>query len=94
MLHPSSALRHATEMVDLVQTQWISEDGTKSSKSVLVTVSDGGPDHRVMFGAVKVASLCLFQALDLDMLICVRTCPYQLWQNLAERVISTLNLAL
>ena len=66
----------------------------KSSKSVLVIVSDGGPDHRVTFGAVKVASLYLFQTLDLDMLNCVRTCPYQSWQNLAEYVMSTLNLAL
>ena len=38
--------------------------------------------------------IALFQALDLDMLICVRTCPYQSWQNLAERVMSTLNFAL
>ena len=57
-------------------------------------VSDGGPDHRVTFGSVKVANLCLFQALDLDMLICMHTCPYQSWQNLAERVMSTLNFAL
>ena len=28
------------------------------------------------------------------MLVCVRTCPYQSWQNLAERVTSTLTLAL
>ena len=28
------------------------------------------------------------------MLLCVRTCPYQSWQNIAEGVISTLNLAL
>ena len=57
----------------------------------------GGPDHRVTFGSVKVASLTLFKALDLDnniMLICIRTCPYQSWTNVAERVMSTLNLAL
>ena len=28
------------------------------------------------------------------MVICVRTCPYQSWTNVAERVMSTLNLAL
>ena len=43
---------------------------------------------------MKVSSLTLFRALNLDMLICVRTCPYQSWQNLAERIMSTLNLAL
>ena len=56
-------------------------------------VSDGGPDHRVTF-AVQVSCLTLFRALDLDMLICDRTCPYQSWTNIAERIMSTLNLAL
>jgi len=28
------------------------------------------------------------------MLICLRTCPYQSWQNIAEWIMSTLNLAL
>ena len=28
------------------------------------------------------------------MLIAVRTCPYQSWQNIAERIMSTLNLGL
>ena len=60
----------------------------------MVVVSDGGPDHRVTFGSVKVANLCMFQVLDLDMLVCVRTCPYQSWQNIAERVMSTLNFVL
>ena len=30
----------------------------------------------------------------LDMLIAIRTCSYQSWQNIAERVMSTLNLGL
>jgi len=48
-----------------------------------------------MFVSVKVAMiLLLFELPDLDMLVCVCTCPYQSWQNVAERVISTLNLAL
>ena len=89
---PSSALRHASEMKDLICTHCSNEEG--KPKRVLIIVSDGGPDHRVTFGSVKVASLALFRSLDLDMLICVRTCPYQSWKNIAERVISTLNLAL
>ena len=58
-----------------------------------IIVSDGGPDHRVTFGSVQVAAVTLFRALDLDMLVYVRTCPYQSWQNVAERIMSTLNLA-
>ena len=57
-------------------------------------VTDGGPDHRLTYASVKVALLSLFMSLDLDMLIAVRTCPYQSWTNLAERIMSTLNLAL
>ena len=85
---PSNALCHATELTSLVQTHY----GT--AKPIMVPVSDGGPDHWVMFGSVQVANICMFQALDLDMLVCVRTCPYQSWQNIAERVMSTLNFAL
>lgn len=89
----SSALRHATELTSIVRTHY-GTSGRSAAKPIMVVVSDGGPDHRVTFGSVKVANLCLFQALDLDMLVCVRTCPYQSWQNLAERVMSTLNFAL
>ena len=79
-------------MKDLICTHCSDDQG--KSKPIMVIVSDGGPHHRVTFGSVKVASLALFRSLDLDMLICVRTCPYQSWQNVAERVMSTLNLVL
>ena len=75
-------------------TNLIKMNELMESKHILVVVSDGGPDHRVTFGSVQVSSLTLFRALDLDMLICVRTCPYQSWTNIAERIMSTLNLAL
>ena len=61
------------------------------TKPLLVVVSDGGPDHRITYASVQVA---LFISLDLDMLVVARTCPYQSWQNIAERIMSTLNLAL
>ena len=35
------------------------------AKSILITVSDGGPDHRVTFLSVKLALIALFRALDL-----------------------------
>ena len=89
----SHALRHSTELTDLIRTHF-SEDGLASANPIAVVVSDGGPDHLVTFGSVQVACISMFRALDLDMLVCVRTCPYQSWQNVAERVMSTLNLAL
>ena len=92
---PSSALRYSTdsEITEIVRAHF-SDDGLTSTKPVLVIVNNGGLDHRVTFGSVQVACIALFQALDLDMLVCVRTCPYQSWTNVAERVMSTLNLGL
>ena len=90
---PSSPLRHAAELSDLVRIHY-SENGSTATKPIMVVISDGGPDHRVTFGSVQVASLTLFMSLNLDMLVCMRTCPYQSWRNVAERVMSTLNLAL
>ena len=84
---------YATELTDLIRTHF-SEDGLTSAQPIAMVVSDGGLDHRVTFGSVKISFLTLFRALDLDMLICIRTCPYQSWQNVAERIMSTLNLAL
>ena len=71
-----------------------SSDGVRSDKPILMLVTDGGPDHRLTYASIKVALLSLFTSLDLDMLIAVRTCPYQSWTNLADRRMSTLNLAL
>ena len=91
---PSSALRHASEMADIIRTHYSTNSSAATKPVMIIIVSDGGPDHRVTFGSVKIANLCLFRALDLDMLICIRTCPYQSWQNIAERVMATLNFAL
>ena len=57
-------------------------------------MSDCGTDHRLSYGSVQVALLALFIQLNLDVLIAVRTCPYQSWSNTAERRMSLLNLAL
>ena len=57
-------------------------------------VTDGGPDHRLTYVSVKFSYLALFLYVNLDMLVAVRTCPYQSWSNLAEWVMSTLNLSL
>jgi len=83
---PYSPLRHETELNTILQKE--------DCKAILITLSDGGPDHRITFPSVKLSLIALFQALDLDMLISACTCPYQSWTNLPERVMSTLNLAL
>ena len=89
---PSHALRHSVELDSILHTHFSKDDG--ATQPLAIVVSDGGPDHRLNFLSVQVALICLFKALNLDFLVCVRTCPYQSWQNMAERVMSTLNLAL
>lgn len=91
---PSSPYRHSVELVHLVQALDVHTDGEVATKPVVVILSDGGPDHRVCFGSVKVSMIALFLNLNLDMLVCMQMCPYQSWTNPAERVMSTLNLAL
>ena len=88
---PSSALRHSAELSKIVLQECCA---TGSNKSVLVVMSDGGPDHRLSYGSVQVALLALFIHSKLDVLIAVCTCPYQSWSNTADRVLSLLNLAL
>ena len=90
---PSSPVRHATELSFLLKSP-VFDNESVANKPILVIVSDGGPDHRISYVSVQLSMICLFQPLDLDMLVVSRTCPYQSWQNIAERVMSTLNLAL
>ena len=91
---PSSPLRHSTELSKTLIREACSENSVIGDKSILLLLSDGGPDHRLSYGSVQVALLALFLRLNLDMLVAVRTCPYQSWTNPAERVMSVLNLAL
>lgn len=89
VMQPSNALRHATELSKVIESNFSSQ-----VPQILLLISDGGSDHRVTFLSVKVALIALFLKLDVDMLIAIRICPYQSWSNMAERVMSTLNLAL
>ena len=87
---PSSPYRHSAEVQlvkDISFDEWY-------CKPVVIILSDGGPDHRLCYGSVKVSMIALFLKLNLDMLVCMQMYPYQSWTNPAERVMSTLNLAL
>ncbi len=91
VLQPSHAFRHTAELTKIIKTNLTTQP--RSPRVILIT-SDGGSDHRLTYLSVQVAMISLFQNLDLDMLVAIRTCPYQSWTNMAERVMSTLNLAL
>ena len=84
----SSALRHMTELSSILRSE------ENSPKEILCLYTDGGPDHRVTFLSVQIALICLFLREDRDMVIAVRTPPYNSWKDPAERVMSILNLGL
>ena len=76
----SSALCHMTELSTILR-------GT-SPKEILCLYTDGGPDHRVNFLSVQIALICLFLQEDRDMVLAVRTPPYNSWKDPAEWVMS------
>ena len=90
-LQPSSPLRHMTELLDILRNK---TDRNLESTSILALYTDGGPDHRLTFLAVKISLITIFKALDLDYLIAVRTCPNQSFRNPVERIMSIINIAL
>ncbi len=79
---PSSAIRHVTELHGVLQ---------HDDRPILALYTDGGPDHRVNYLSVEIALICLFLKEDRDMLVAVRTPPYNSWKDPAERVMSVLN---
>lgn len=66
----------------------------KEQANVLLKYSDGGVDDRNNLESVKCAYICMFNELNLDMVILCICAPGHSWQNPAERVMSILNLGL
>ncbi|CAM4672065.1 unnamed protein product [Leuciscus chuanchicus] len=87
VFQPSSAFRHATEMMRLLG------DDMDKMKPFLIIYSDGGPDHRVPYEGVKLSLAAVFRALDLDIHVAGRTAPGHSWANPVEQIMSVLNLA-
>lgn len=88
IFQPSSPFRHATEIMKILKPT--NED---TPNPCLLLFTDGGPDHRTTYAAVKLSLIILFKMLDLDILIAARTAPGHSWVNPAERIMSLLNLA-
>ena len=88
----SSPIRHATELYH--QVCKMNDCETELFKEILLVVTDSGGDHNVSHASVQVALICIFLHLDLDIPVAMRTCPTQSWTNVAERVMSALNIAL
>ena len=57
-------------------------------------ITDRGSNHKTNFGSMQISLISLFFKGDFDMLIAMRTAPYNSWANPAERIISIYNLGL
>lgn len=88
VFQPSTPFRHATELQQILKPEMDNEPDP-----YLLLFTDGGPDHRVTYGAVKCSLIILFKQLNLDILIAARTAPGHSWLNPAERIMSLLNIA-
>ena len=86
IFQPSGPFRHMAELMQILKKQ-------DKVKPVLLFYTDRGPDHRVTFGAVKLAYIVPFKLLDLDVLIASRTAPGHSWANPAERIMSLLSVS-
>ena len=80
----SSALRHMCELGSYEE----------NNKPILVLYTAGGSDHMLTFMSVKLSLIAYFLKHDKDVLIAVRTPPYNSWKDPAERVMSILNIGL
>ena len=85
VFQPSNPFRHAIELLQNVLNNDV--------KPMLIMYSDGGPDHMLKWGRVKLSLIALFLRLNIDMLIAGRTAPNHSWANIVERIMSILNIA-
>ena len=83
----SSQFRHGVMLKHVVSS-------LPDMPSVLMKYTDGGTDQRNNLESVKIATICLFKELDLDLLITARCAPGHSYANPAERIMSILNIAL
>ena len=76
---PSSGLRHITELRQIMEH-------SGANKPILLTYTDGGPDHRTTYLSVQIPLIAYFVDNNLDFLCAVRTPPYHSWKSRAHNV--------
>lgn len=74
VLEPSSPIRHITEASKFLECE-------QNQKPILLIYTDGGPDHRLAYLSVKLSLICLFLHGKYDMLVAVRTPPFELLEK-------------
>ena len=85
---PSTVVRAHTELSALLKKE------IPTTKTIGILLTDGGPEHYIIFTSVHIALVLLWRNLNFDQLVVGRSCPQISWTNEIERVMSVLNLAL
>ena len=67
-----SSTTHST--LELVQTMRENEFDNFDTPNVYM-ITDGGPEHRLTFESVKISLIMLFNELNIDFLVAIRTAP-------------------
>lgn len=68
IFQPSTPFRHVVELQHILKAK-------EERKPRLFMYTDGGPDHRVTYGAVKLSLTVLFKRMNLEFLVACRTAP-------------------
>ena len=85
----STPLRHVVE-----KEKCVKGSTSEEWKEIECNYSDGGSDHNTSYYSVKVAHICHFLRMDLDMLVAAVTYPGGSYVDPAERVMPLLNIAM
>jgi len=86
----SSPFRHNSSLCK----QLIDAYTLEEMKPILMKFTDGGVDQQNTLESVKVAQICLFRELNLDMVILARCAPGHSFINPCERVMAIFNIGL
>ena len=86
IFQPSDPLRHVVELTDVLHDEFA------TIPPYLVLFTDGGGDHNITFLFNQCVLRALFKILDVNILNVGRCAPCQSYINLAERVMSLINI--
>ena len=88
IMQPSTIVRAHCELSKLLLSQKL------ENQTVGIMLTDGGPEHNIVFASVQIALILLWRFVKFDILVVCRSCPQNSWTNEVERVMSVLNLGL
>ena len=88
IMQPSTVVRAHCKLSKLLLSQKL------ENQTVGIMLTDGGPEHNIVFTSVQIALILLWQLVKFDTLVVCRSCPQNSWSNEVERVMSVLNLGL